>query len=169
MGTRRRAQIRFLVDHLRWCLDQPLVYGDPQRFASIGRSLGRLLTVFDAYVEEMRSPAGPLMTLADPGLLPFSHEAQQVKELLQQYDAVAVRLHHLALVLNGALNLFCAGENRLVDRDLSLDGQKPHDWPVLLALKPCIAASLVEGETCLATVDELLQTDPLGGGTNPGD
>ena len=106
--TNQGTALDFLLDQLRWSLDQPLVHGPREWAARLARALDRVRDAFDRHVNWAEAPDGPLAHLTDPGQLPFSEEARQAQRLLREHAALRGCLELLAAQLRGALLLFPA-------------------------------------------------------------
>jgi hypothetical protein len=156
MGTSFATQMRFLADQVRWYLERPHD-GDDRRFASINRSLNRLLSVYKDHVEALKSPAGRRRAVPDSDLLPFTREARIATALRQRQRLVSARLQDLAALFAGATALFTVPH-----QDASPEAP-PEAWQgqrgktVLRFLELCIADALLELEACLRAAND---TDP---------
>jgi len=103
-----QPELDFLLDHLRWSLDQPHAYGQREWAGRLARALDRVRDAFDRHINLVERPDGPLPHLADPEQLPFSEEARQAQRLLREHAALHGCLELLAAQLSGALLLFPA-------------------------------------------------------------
>jgi hypothetical protein len=106
MSQSSEPNLKFLQDHVRWCLSRPLVYGERDWANRVSRALDGLAEAFDRHIEEWDAPNGPSRRLADPGLLPFTPEAHQAEHLRTQHAALRARLHGVAAQFRDALALF---------------------------------------------------------------
>jgi hypothetical protein len=106
MSQASEPSLKFLQDHVRWCLSRPLVYGERDWANRVSRALDRLAEAFDLHIEQWDAPGGPSRRLADPSLLPFTPEAHQVAQLRTQHAALRARLHGVAAQFRNALALF---------------------------------------------------------------
>ena len=70
-----QPELDFLLDHLRWSLDQPHAYGQREWAGRLARALDRVRDAFDRHINLVERPDGLLAHLADPEQLPFSEEA----------------------------------------------------------------------------------------------
>ena len=153
MGTSFATQMRFLTDQVRWCLERPHD-GDDRRFASINRSLNRLLSVYKDHVEHFKSPAGRRRAVPDPDLLPFTREARLATALRQRQRLVSARLHDLAALFAGATALFTVPPQDESPEAQPEAWQGQHGKAVLRFLELCIADTLLELEACLTAADD---------------
>ena len=103
-----QPELDFLLDHLRWSLGQPHVYGQREWAGRLARGLDRVRDAFDRHISLVEGPDGPLAHVADPMQLPFSEETRQVQRLLREHTALHGCLELLATQLRGALLLLPA-------------------------------------------------------------
>jgi hypothetical protein len=152
MGTSFATQMRFLADQVRWCLELP--HDDDRRFASINRSLNRLLSVHKDHVERVKSQAGRRRAVPDSDLLPFTREARIATALRQRQRLVSSRLHDLAALFAGATALFTMPHQEVSPEAQPEPWQDQHGKTVLRFLELCIADALLELEACLTEADD---------------
>ena len=106
MGHRSAATLEFLIDYLRWCLEEPAAEGTPDWAARVSRAVGRVEEAFAHHVKLFEAPGGPLDHLADSSLLPFGAQEQEAARLRQQHAALRTQIRCVGeLFRNGLLLL----------------------------------------------------------------
>jgi hypothetical protein len=106
MGHTSAATLEFLIDYLRWCLEEPAADGARAWAARVSRAVHRVDAAFDRHVEIFEAPGGPLDHVADPSLLPFAAQEQEAGRLRQQHAALRTQIRCVGeLFRNGLLLL----------------------------------------------------------------
>jgi hypothetical protein len=106
MHQTSEAGVEFLVGHLRWCLAQPLNGGSREWAVSVSRAVNQLDEAFRRHVEVMESAGGPLEQVAEPGQLPFTSAAQQVRRLRREHATLHTEIQCVGELFRDCLLLF---------------------------------------------------------------
>src|SRR5262245_18063965 len=99
------ATLEFLIDYLRWCLEEPVADGPRDWAARVSRAVGRVDEAFDHHVRLFEAPGGPFDHLADPSLLPFAAQAQEAGRLRQQHAALRTQIRCVGELFRNCLLL----------------------------------------------------------------
>lgn len=98
----------FVLEHLRWSLDQPMVFGERHWATRVMRALERVTEAFDQHVQFQEASDGPFDQLADTGLLPFTPEVQHIAWLRASHQRLRAQLHGITAQFRDALLFFPA-------------------------------------------------------------
>ena len=105
MGQTSVATLEFLIEHLRWCLEEPAAHGPRDWAARVSRAVGRVDEAFDHHVKLFEAPGGPFDRLADPSLLPFAAQAQEAGRLRRQHAALLTQIRCVGELFRNCLLL----------------------------------------------------------------
>jgi hypothetical protein len=100
------ATWEFASGRLRWCLEQPLVYGGQDWAARVARALEQVSEAFERHVASLEGRDGPLAQIADPDHLPFSEEARAIASLRERQQALRNQIRAVGVQFEDALLLF---------------------------------------------------------------
>jgi hypothetical protein len=106
-GQTSVATLEFLIDYLRWCLEEPAADGPRAWAARVSRAVGRVEEAFDRHVKLFEAPGGPFDQVADPSLLPFAAREQEAGRLRQQHAALRTQIRCVGELFRNCL-LLCA-------------------------------------------------------------
>ena len=144
MGHTSVATLEFLIDHLRWCLEEPVADGTRDWAARVSRAVDRVDEAFDGHVKRLEAPGGPLDRLADPSLLPFAAQEQEAGRLRQQHAALRTQIRCVGELFRNCL-LLCAPRLGASLKDGAADElAERRAFRLFAVLGPC-AGDLVAG------------------------
>jgi hypothetical protein len=157
--------LEFLLDHLRWSLEQPLRHGERDWATRVGRALERVAKVFDDHVEQTEGPGGLLTEVADACLLPFTAEAQQAATVRRQHESLRTKVRCVASQFRDALGLFPPQDDgaRVATTDID-EVQEMRALRLFRALDPCVGDILAELDACLSAERSLLEAQAAENG-----
>jgi hypothetical protein len=157
------ASLKFLVDHLRWCLAQPLA-GESHEWAErVRRAVDHVEKAFVRHIEHVEAPGGPLDEIADPGQFPFTAAAQQVRALRRQHTALRTQIHCVSELFRDCLLLFGPATTTAAD-SIAVDSvAEARALRLFAILAPRVSDLVNDLEHHLAAEDALLTGSDLDG------
>jgi hypothetical protein len=150
------ATLEFLIDHLHWCLEQPVADGTRDWAAQVSRAVDRVEEAFDHHVELLEAPNGPLDRIADPSHFPFTAQAQEAGRLRQQHAALRTRLRCVGELFRNCLLLFAPPLGTSLKTGAADERAEGRAFRLFGVLGPCVGDLLAGLADHLAAEKRLL-------------
>jgi hypothetical protein len=149
MGHTSAATLDFLIDHLRWCLEEPVADSPRDWAARVSRAVGRVDEAFDRHVKRLEAPGGPLDPLADRGLLPFAARQQEAGRLRQQHAALRTQIRCAGELFRNCLLLLAPPPGTSGKDGAAEEFAERHALRLFAVLGPCV------GDLVIGLADQL--------------
>ena len=161
------AILEFLIDYVRWCLEEPVADGPRDWAARVSRAVGRVEEAFARHVKLLEAPGGPLDHVADPGLLPFGAQEQEARRLRQQHAALSTQIRCVGELFRNGLLLVAPPPGTPLQGGAADALAEARAHRLLAVLGPCVGDLLAGLANHLAAESRVLAYKASGRAAHP--